>query len=419
VRIFTDNTALQAAHRTLTRSAQSDGDVEQLFSLVEQIIFCRTISVSGFEPTSTLQLTEEMLKVLSVGFSPDELILELIGADKYASACKEAGRRILAYLRDRTFVANFEKINQIDGPIRPAGNDDISTELNEQVHNIIMGDNLRYSESQLLSFVKEQKVGTVLFAMASNDGLIDECRKISRDIGWNRGRSDGIHALIRAISNEVLAGEEKIYMPSYGRQGVLRQYTSTYRHFLAPKYINVFELSVISDTFSADITSFMEGKYETSRKNALRKISVEPGILLLPSLLQFIIPRAMGTPKGIIDESLELRARMKDVRSRLSNIHVIYEPERWASEVDAYLNDVFDVMKRFSKSGAMAEGVSGNLNGMISGSIKLIIDLIRYLYTYRTEVFLFQRVAETLEFAPGDVNMAVERIRQNAKPVES
>jgi hypothetical protein len=312
MRVWIDNTGLDAVGLCLEGTARGDYDIKGLLQFATLLVFSDQLKMNGFEEEKVAERTVCVRQALiKLGLEENALIITPPILAPYALACREAASSSAEALGSGRFRPDLMGVSM--GAAQLVESVDVLPRAKaalERWDDLVIN-RAKVPKTQLEQIASkalwsDRATGAVAYMLASSEQLFEAVRALP---GFDIRSHDHVYQLngfLRCHLNEALAGDDWLYAPAVPRAEI----------GLDRRESVIQSLSEIVDAATDDLAKML-GK--PTRTGAVR----------LPAVEHFLVSRAGGCPDGIIKEALELRKDTKPLREWLSH-HLI---DTWQSRV--------------------------------------------------------------------------------------
>lgn len=289
MKTWIDNTGLHAVGNCIFGEASTDFDVQGLLQLATIIVFSDQIVLNGFEDKGIRAKSKQVRsEILSFGLRPEALQIQDVPETKYAEACCKTAKYLASEL-PYSFSSNEDELLGLEPTSLPRGAMERMVGFVRLATDGCSAEKIEEVKSSALQI--SAAVGAIDYMMVSSENLrnsIAALLNVSKS--WNDRDSYHLSARMRFHLNQTLARSyNSFYVPAVGRAQLIDR-QAEHVIVLLEKYMNEF----------VD--------------------EIRPSPLGLPCVSSYLLSRAAGDPKAIIDIALELRAKATDLRRILDDL---------------------------------------------------------------------------------------------------
>jgi len=285
MRVWLDNTGVQSAALCLSGQGRSESDIKSLLQLATLIAFSDSLLVNGFEVPEVARRTAEISHNLAaLGLDESAFCIQAETEDSFAAACAEAAD---GAAEDLPYV--FRPAEPTAGDVLPpllspamratqaAFPDALAAEPSGQV--------LRELRVEALG---RKSAGAVQIMLAESAELRRAVREVRSAFSpFSESCAEQLSGALRCFLNETLAARHSAsYVPAVARAELVRREST------------------------AAIAAV-----ERALGQVVEDLTPKP--LSVPPIASYLIQKARGDPKGIIQEAIALREKTADVRAWL------------------------------------------------------------------------------------------------------
>jgi hypothetical protein len=294
-----DNTGLQSTGLALEGYGRGEVDVLEMLQLTTFIVFAEQIATGGYEVETVTRKTREVGDRLSAfGLEQDFIYQSFVTPNHFASICETA-----ALDCSEDLFYEFQPKKESVGGLYPAALQ--LQELNVRFPMISRLISREMSEQELAVYRREaldmKKAGAVAYMIASCLELRETVRQVLTAHELSADLINQLDAFCRLYLNSVLASQQgSIYSPAIARARLIR------RNYSSP-------IATLSTAFD----------------NVTAQLKTEP--LHLPSVAAYLVLKAKGEPKAVIQEAIELREKTHELRqwlTRLTEMSISESPDQ-------------------------------------------------------------------------------------------
>ncbi len=386
MRVWLDNTGIQAAALCLDGRGRSSDDVKEFLQLATLIAFSDALLVNGFEVPEVARRTEEIRETLvSLGLRESAFCIQGESKASFVAACAEAAEHAADDLR-----FGFGPTDVSTEGILPPSIDSATRKRQAALPPGL----INAPTEQVLCEVREEalsrKAGGAIQLMLTES---ERLRRAVAEADWGPKQLSDAHAqqlssYLRCYLNETLAARySSKYAPAVARAVLMRRN-------------NQLAIAAI----------------ERSLEQVVQELSPEP--LGAPPVASYLIQKAHGEPKGVIAEAIRLREKTSELRGwlrrRLEPVEGNYSA--YAHEVATGAETLRVLVRQALKPGSEDRLTAGIELHFVLGAptASLSLDSLR---TWMKSHMARRRTAILTEISraaayPGDP-LAVQRLRAN------
>lgn len=288
MKLMIDNTGLQSTGLALEGYGRREDDVLEMLQLATLIVFAEQIATGGYEVKSVTEKTKEVSERLStLGLEESFIYQSFVMRKHFASICETAAQDCAEDL-----LQQFQPDPQSTGRLYPAALQ--SQELNVRIpliSRLLLG---QMSEQELDEYREDaldmKKAGAVAYMIASCAELREAVTQVLSAKTLSADLINQLDAFCRLYLNTVLASQQcTTYSPAVARARLIRRGHN----------------GIVSQ-LSRDLD------------NVITQLRAEP--LHVPSVAAYLILRAKGEPKAVIQEAIALREKTLELRQLLTRL---------------------------------------------------------------------------------------------------